>query len=154
MKKETDVLSLNYVQNKTATIPNQLVALNADTSAQNKQSIIPHNITDLYYWETEGASLTTPDLTDSLEQLLARRAAGVQPVSSFLSQPVYPTAPDTLYTAQKLVKGIVEAKTVELEAAKAQLQLHEQETAAKAEQQKREQQEYQDYKSKKDGLKP
>jgi len=86
-------------------------------------------------WESSKPPLAVPDLADSIEQMIARRAAGVPETLSARTQRIYPTDPSTIKDAASVLKDIQLVAETELKTVNAQIELSKKE-AAKAVKQK------------------
>jgi len=83
-------------------------------------------------WQSLKPVLTVPDLADSIEQMLARRAAGVPETVAARTQRIYPTDPATIKEAGQVLESLKQSAEVELQAVNAQIELSKKEAARAA----------------------
>jgi hypothetical protein len=93
--------------------------------------------------------LTVPDLADTLEQMLARRAAGI-PTTFMRTQRIYPTDPATIYTAAQVLKDIQTTAKIELEQTNKQIALNKQEAEKIAKEQQKRAKEFEEFQNQRD----
>lgn len=114
---------------------------------QNPTSLIPFVLTDFPKWESQLPDLTTEDLEDTPEQMLARRAQGIQSAqSTILRRHIYPVDPLSAKTAKEFTDKLVVAAEANKQTAIANYQTALIEKQQKVEQEKQERKEYEAYK--------
>lgn len=64
---------------------------------------IPERTIERTSWELEEPELVVPDQEDSIESLVSRQRAGLKTEFSHLQKRFYPTDPNQLLTAKKLI---------------------------------------------------
>lgn len=101
-------------------------------------------------WESSRPKLTVPDLADSIEQMMARRAAGVPETLSARTQRIYPTDPATIKDAATVLKELQVTAKTELESVNAQIELSKKEAAKAAKQAAKEAALFEEFKASQD----
>lgn len=100
-------------------------------------------------WTSEGTPLTVPDLADTVEQMLERRAAGVASLPTALSIRKFPTDPSSIKTAGEFVRNLKESAELQLKATEAELAAARQAALVAKKKREAEQAEFADFKAKK-----